>query len=596
MTKTAQIMIVEDEIIVAKSIQNRLKSFGYSVPTIASSGEEAIQKVEETNPDLLLMDIRLKGNIDGVETVKRINDIHNIPVVYLTAYADENTLNRARHTEPYGYLLKPFEPQILRTTIEIALYKHMMEMKSKKREHWFENILASVDDGVIVVDIARTITFINPIAELLTGWKHNEAYGKKLGEIFNIIDKEENIKFEKLTDGAFNNINQSQDQIILINRDNKEILIEKSTSPIRGNNGEIVGFVLIFRDISKQLEAKESLRKSENNFRIIADSSYDWEYLIGADGNLKYVSPSCERITGYKVDEFFENSELLMSLVYPDDLIMFLNHYHEGKNSSQEFSLDYRIITHTGEMRWINHVCQPVFSDDGGYLGRRVGNRDITERVLAKEMLQDSEERYRLFSENVTDVIWITDLYFNHIYLSPSVKHLRGYTVEEAMSQSIEEMMPLDSITLLKKITTEKQNSNISKENEPSNTQIIELEFYCKDGSTIWTESKITFLRDPNGWLTKIVGITRNISERKLAERQKEELIKELKEAQTKIKTLNGFIPICPSCKKIRDDKGYWKKIEDYINTHSDAEFSHCLCHDCAKHLYPDPDYNENKY
>ncbi|MCD6162937.1 MAG: PAS domain S-box protein [candidate division Zixibacteria bacterium] len=598
MDKNAQIMIVEDEIIVAKSIQNRLKSLGYSVPAIASSGEEAIQKAKETNPDLLLMDIRLKGNIDGVEAARRINDNQSVPVIYLTAYADDNTLNRAKNTEPYGYLLKPFEPQVLHTTIEIALYKHMMEMKLKERKQKLENILEGVSDAVIVADAASIVTFMNPIAESLTGWKQSKACGKKLNEVFNTTIKEMNIKDRNRAAGVdwFSYDNQSQNRIILINKDNKEILIEKSFSPIRDDNGDITSFVLIFHDTSQYRQATENHTRDTDRFHIAIDSSYDWEYLIGADSNLIYVSPSCERITGYKVDEYFENSELLMTLTHPDDLIMFLNHCHEKKENRQEFSLDFRIITRNGEMRWVNHICRPVYNDDGSYLGRHVCNRDITERVLAKEMLQGSEERYRLFAENVTDVIWITDLYFNHIYSSPSVKHLRGFTVEEAINQSIEEMMSSDSIALLKKIISEKQNSNIREENEASNTQLVELEFYCKNGSTIWTESKISFLRDPNGWLTKIIGITRDISERKSAERQKEILIRELKEALGKIKTLSGLIPICPSCGKVRDDRGYWKQVENYIDSHPKTEFSHCLCLDCAKKLHPDINFSESDY
>lgn len=126
---SAKILVVEDECIVAKDLQNRLNKFGYVVLTIASSGEEAINKAAETCPDLVLMDINLKGDMDGVEAAKQIHTRFNIPVIYLTAYADDNTLERAKVTEASGYLLKPFKERELYTNIEIALSKHRIEQE-----------------------------------------------------------------------------------------------------------------------------------------------------------------------------------------------------------------------------------------------------------------------------------------------------------------------------------------------------------------------------------------------------------------------------------------------------------------------------------
>jgi CheY-like chemotaxis protein len=130
----AKILVVEDENIVALEIKKRLQKLGYIVPSVASTGEDAISKVEGILPDLVLMDIMLKGEIDGIDAAGEIRKRFNIPVVYLTAYSDEETLQRAKLTEPYGYILKPFEENDLRTTIEIALYRHQILNGSKKKE------------------------------------------------------------------------------------------------------------------------------------------------------------------------------------------------------------------------------------------------------------------------------------------------------------------------------------------------------------------------------------------------------------------------------------------------------------------------------
>src|SRR6266566_2063021 len=131
---SAQILIVEDEKITAKRLQRELEGMGYSVPAVATTGEEALERAAESSPDLVLMDIVLKGDLDGIETTKRLHDQCHVPVVYLSSYEDDQTLDRARETAPYGYLIKPYEERELRATIEMALYKHRVEQCLRETE------------------------------------------------------------------------------------------------------------------------------------------------------------------------------------------------------------------------------------------------------------------------------------------------------------------------------------------------------------------------------------------------------------------------------------------------------------------------------
>jgi PAS domain S-box-containing protein len=220
------------------------------------------------------------------------------------------------------------------------------------------------------------------------------------------------------------------------------------------SNKELVNEPEFLRQRIEELEA--TLRSTMQDWRIVADFTYDWEYWITASGQLQYVSPSCERITGYSPNEFTEDPCLLERIVHPDDRGFAEMHMFEDVNNPEALpqAIDFRIVDRNGAVRWIGHVCQSVFGDLGEWRGRRCSNRDITER--------------------------------------------------------------------------------------------------------------------------------------KKAEEQKESLLVNLQEALAKIKTLSGFLPICASCKKIRDDEGYWHQIESYIRDHSDAEFSHGICPSCAKKLYPD--------
>jgi len=167
MTK-AHLLIVEDERIVAKDIEYSLKTLGYRVTGIASTGENALQKAKENRPDLVLMDIRLKGGMDGIEAAEKLREEFSIPVVYLTAYADEGTLERAKVTGPFGYILKPFNEKELCSTIEMALYKHRMDQELKESEERYRQ-LVELSPDIITVQREGKIDFINAAGARLLG-------------------------------------------------------------------------------------------------------------------------------------------------------------------------------------------------------------------------------------------------------------------------------------------------------------------------------------------------------------------------------------------------------------------------------------------
>jgi CheY-like chemotaxis protein len=178
-----KVLVVEDESLVAKDIHNMLRGQGYEVVGVLSTGEEALRVMPEAKPDLVLMDIVLKGEMDGIAAAERIWEDHSVPVIYLTAYADETTLSRAKITEPFGYILKPFDERELQTTIEMAFFKAKMDKTLREREEWLSTVLRSIGDGVIAADTEGRVTFLNPLAERLTGRERSEVMGRPLAEI-----------------------------------------------------------------------------------------------------------------------------------------------------------------------------------------------------------------------------------------------------------------------------------------------------------------------------------------------------------------------------------------------------------------------------
>ncbi len=170
-----RILVVEDERIVAKDIENRLRNLGYAVVDITSSGEKAIEKAAELKPDMVLMDIRLKGHMDGIEAAERIRSKLDIPVVYLTAYGSESIIERAKITEPFGYIMKPFEDKELHTVIEIAVFRHGMEKRLKESEYRYRRLFEDSRDALFIIDSQRLLVDCNHAFLDLFGLSREEA-------------------------------------------------------------------------------------------------------------------------------------------------------------------------------------------------------------------------------------------------------------------------------------------------------------------------------------------------------------------------------------------------------------------------------------
>ncbi|HDQ14726.1 MAG TPA: GGDEF domain-containing response regulator [Sediminispirochaeta sp.] len=260
-TRPKKILIVEDERIIALDLKKRLERFGFYAPEIVSDGESAITTATSLRPDIILMDIMLGGQIDGIEAAKTIKDTLNIPVIFLTAYSNENTLDRAKEAEPYGYILKPFKERELYTTIDISLYKFEINRKLQQQERWLSAVLHSVEDGIIATDKNSRIDFMNPVAETITGWNEEEAKGHFLNEVFAatygrdqrpLILPELNVENPKDPPFVFSNC-------VLTNKKSARVHIDGSFGVIRDRKGVVEGQVLAFRDTTEMQRLSDTI-------------------------------------------------------------------------------------------------------------------------------------------------------------------------------------------------------------------------------------------------------------------------------------------------------------------------------------------------
>lgn len=267
MTLQKQILVVEDEVIPGMDIQRRLKNLGYIVPVVVSSGEEAIKTVKENNPDLILMDINLNDKMDGIEAAFKIRSFCDIPIIYLTAYTDQKTFEKAKINVPYAYIIKPFTERELQITLEIVFYKIGIEKlvkekneKLRRSELLLTAVINNMGDTFIITDQHGIIENINSRAEELTGWNEEEAKGKNLADVLNIFsagtDKQVEDPVNKVVrEGSFNGLAKNT---ILITKSRKKIPIYIKGTAIR-DEGCIIGIIVVFNKIDPDKASLTSL-------------------------------------------------------------------------------------------------------------------------------------------------------------------------------------------------------------------------------------------------------------------------------------------------------------------------------------------------
>jgi PAS domain S-box-containing protein len=254
----AAILVVEDERIVACDIEESLLALGYDVVGTASSADECWTAVARRRPDLVLMDVRIQGDIDGIETARRLRSSYDIPVVYLTAYADERSIERACETAPHGYVLKPFRSGELRSAVEVALVKHRLETELKQRERWFSTTLDAIGDAVIAADRDGVVTLVNPMAAALLGTPREDLVGSALRRVYRTIDERtrESLEDPSLEAGWRDRNLRPPDRTALVTATG-EVPIEESVAPILDENGMVLGVVVVFRDATEARRHKE---------------------------------------------------------------------------------------------------------------------------------------------------------------------------------------------------------------------------------------------------------------------------------------------------------------------------------------------------
>lgn len=300
--RKSSILVVEDEAVVALDLKMQLEDLGYDVVGIADNSVQALELARRHRPDLTLMDIKLKGNIDGIETAGTMRLELNLPVIFLTSFSDSQTVRRAAETAPYGYLTKPFQIKELTAGVEVALYKSSMERREHHADRWFASTLRCVTDGVVMTLLDQTVRFINPAAEALTGWALTEAIGRPIDEVVCILAPTDLLRPRgheaPIPPVAFGQTLEISRSLSLRQRDGTEVFVDEWTGPITDDDGQRLGTVVVLRNATPRRTQEAKLQASEERFRSAFDFAPMGMALVALDGRFLLVNDALCQLLG----------------------------------------------------------------------------------------------------------------------------------------------------------------------------------------------------------------------------------------------------------------------------------------------------------
>lgn len=456
------ILIVEDEGLTAMGLQRKLKLWGYKAPTFAFSKKEAVKKAREIKPDLILMDIVLKGEGDGIEAATDIKNSLDIPIIYLTAYSDEKTIKRAEITKPTDYILKPYQEIELHNSIETALKKHKFEKKLVESGELLDKKLEGSGGAVIVTNNEGYIRYMNQAAKKITGFKDEKAYSKDLSEVFLIrminpiggvtLPNEHNPKIDKKTEPYGSNIvtdimnegiiNGVTEQAYLTNMEGKDVPIEYTASPIKDDNGEFLGAKLVFTDISERYNAEQSLIESEKWFKNIYYQSSIGIGMYNGEGQIIDANTAALHIFGVEDTSILKDFNLFkdFNLDNKDK-----ENLLEGKTVICEFNFaDIQSPkTIKTEAVYLEIIIKPQISSDGKSINYyQVQFHDITKHHALEKSLKQGKDMFKDFLGSIEYPFLVLDSKLNCKYSNLKSENLTGLITEKTIGKAIWELLP----------------------------------------------------------------------------------------------------------------------------------------------------------
>ena len=399
----AKILIVEDEAIIAMEIESQLQSLGYEVTSIVNNGADAIKKAEVDNPDLILMDIRIKGVMDGIEAAEVIRNRFGIPVIFSTAYLDEGRIERAKITMPFGYVLKPIQERDLKGTIEMALYVSKIDDDRRKIEERFKLMMHQSPSVVELYNVEGLQIEVNNAYEELWGFPASHTVND-----FNVLKSQEVIDtgLRKYVDRAY------KGETVIVppyQYDPRGETEARGEGRIRWlstriypliSNDIVTNIVIMHEDVTEKKELEESLIISEKKYKVLFEDSIDGYVLADPETGiiLDCNTVMADLVSRTKEEIIGQSQRIFHPVIDPET--KFSPTFQKHKTVNQGERIETQIITKSGELKDVV-ILADIFELEGKEVVYGIF-RNITERKKTEADLRESEEKHRTLFETMT--------------------------------------------------------------------------------------------------------------------------------------------------------------------------------------------------
>jgi len=438
MKSQKKILVVEDEYIIANDIKEFLTTAEYKIIGISSSGKEAIKKTKELKPDVVLMDIVLQGEMDGIEAARQIRSRFSVPVIFVTAYSDEDRLTRAKKSCPYGFLTKPINEKDLYIAIEIAIHKSKIDKELQEKEQTYRSMVESYLDPIYLVDKSCRYIFLNEAHLRRFKLPLDQVIGRKYGDFHS---KKETARFKSDVDRVFKT-RKSVTHEHHSKRDGNDFL--RSINPVRGEKRSVDAVVVISKNITVQKKTELALKESETKFRSLMEKTGVGVAATDTKGIFTYVNESLCRMIGYTKEEMLGTP--FAQYLHPEEKKKILGIFRMAfQHPMRRRELEFRVIHKNGDVKYWNS-SPTIVMVNGKIMGFNALITDITKRKWVERVIS----REKLLSDSIIENIPAGILFLDNDFILRKCNHVGAeliraytpYTPKQALGKSYFDIAP----------------------------------------------------------------------------------------------------------------------------------------------------------
>jgi diguanylate cyclase (GGDEF)-like protein/PAS domain S-box-containing protein len=429
-----KVLIVEDDPLIAEDLRIKLDYHNYDVVGIMDNGHAAINSIATLSPDLVLMDIFLEGDIDGIQAAETIRDHYGTPVIYLTSYTDDALLERAKVTEPLAYLIKPCDIRDLHATLAVAWYK--VENDRHRHENCLlDATMVSLSDALVAWNLDGKVIRINLALTKLLGASSDALLGHDILQVIQLINTQSGLPVTEELVHIVENQGELKDEqdLFLTSKNIDRIAVRVSGNKIEDDHLRCLGYVLLIHDDTERKHQHQALIESELRFQQLVNHLESLFCICELEnGKLTHLNRSYETIFARKMQIVMSNEELFLDNTYPQDLKIAHSLIH-AIQARQKCEVMFRIIRPDGSLRWLHVRCYPVKDTSTGQIYRFAFIiEDITERKNAETTLR----QYARIFENTAEGIMVTDPEHKIVAVNDAFTEITGYSLDDVLNMT----------------------------------------------------------------------------------------------------------------------------------------------------------------